>query len=62
VLTLATAFTRQNELKIAEVLAQFPGSTRLCGAEINSITDLMARSYCQAHSTLYFCHSDTADG
>ena len=62
VLALTTAFGNQDELKTAEKLARFPGSTRLCGAEINSITDLIGRGYCQEHSTLFFCHSDTAEG
>lgn len=62
VLALAAAFTRRDELTIAEELARLPGTTRLCGAEINSITDLIARDYCQDRSTLCFCHSDTAEG
>ena len=62
VLALAAAFTQRDELTIAEELARLPGTTRLCGAEINSITDLIARDYCQNRSTLCFCHSDTAEG
>ena len=62
VLALAAAFTRRDELTIAEELARLPGTIRLCGAEINSITDLIARDYCQNRSTLCFCHSDTAEG
>lgn len=62
ILALVSVFAQRDELKIAEILAQFPGSTRLCGAEINSITDLIARDYCQKRSTLCFCHSDTAEG
>ena len=59
---LTTAFARQDEPKIAEMLARLPGTTRLCGAEINSITDLIAHDYCQKRSTLFFCHSDTEEG
>jgi len=62
VLALSTAFAQQDELKTAEMLTQLPGSTRLCGAEINSITDLIAREYCEKYSTLCFCHSDTEKG
>ncbi len=62
VLALAAAFIQQDELEIAEGLARFPGATRLCGAEINSIANLIAHDYCQARSTLCFCHSDTDEG
>lgn len=62
VLALAEACGQQDELKMAEILAQLPGSLRLCGAEINSITDLITRHYSQERSTLCFCHSDTAEG
>ncbi|PIE83106.1 MAG: hypothetical protein CSA09_03300 [Candidatus Contendobacter odensis] len=60
--TLATAFAQRDELKIAEILVQLPGPTRLCSAEINSTTDLIARGYCQEHSTLCFCRPDTTEG
>lgn len=61
-LALVSVVAQRDELKVADILAQFPGSTRLCGAEINSITDLIERDYCQRRSTLCFCHSDTAEG
>ncbi len=59
---LAAARIQRDELKIAEELARLPGTTRLCGAEINSITDLLTHGYCQERSTLLFCHSDTVEG
>ncbi len=59
---LTSALEKKDELLIAERLKQLPGNTRLCGAEINSITDLVDRHYCQENSTLIFCHSDTEDG
>ncbi|MEZ5581395.1 MAG: putative CRISPR-associated protein [Candidatus Competibacteraceae bacterium] len=62
VITLADAFASRDLLKTAEILAQFPGSVRLCGAEINSITDLIKHQFCTEHSALFFCHSDTQDG
>ena len=62
VLALTAAFDSQDKLETAEKLARFPGSTRLCGAEINSITDLIGHGYCQERSTLFFCHSDTDEG
>ncbi len=62
VLALATAFTQRDELEIAKGLSQFPGATRLCGAEINSIANLIDHDYCQVRSTLCFCHSDTNEG
>lgn len=62
VANLSAAFTQRDTLKVANVLAQLPGATRLCGAEINSITDLLAHGHCQERSTLLFCHSDTVEG
>lgn len=59
---LAVAVQQQETSAIANLLARLPGSTRLCGAEINSITDLIGRGYCQKGSTLFFCHSDTDEG
>lgn len=59
---LAAAVQQQETSVIADLLAQLPGSTRLCGAEINSITDLIGRGYCQKGSALFFCHSDTDEG
>ncbi|MCL1465980.1 putative CRISPR-associated protein [Argonema galeatum] len=47
---------------LAELLGRVPGTTRLCGAEINSITDLIQREYCTKNCTLFFCHSATPDG
>jgi len=59
---LAAAVQQRETSAIADLLAQLPGSTRLCGAEINSVTDLIERGYCQKRSTLFFCHSDTDEG
>lgn len=47
---------------IAELLTQLPETTRLCGAEINSITDLIKWNYCTPNCKLYFCHSATEFG
>jgi len=62
ILALADAAKQKNVREIARLLAELPGSTRLCGAEINSIADLIERGYCEQRSTLYFCYSDTTDG
>ncbi|MBE9114940.1 putative CRISPR-associated protein [Lusitaniella coriacea LEGE 07157] len=48
--------------EIARSLTQLPGTTRLCGAEINSIADLITREYCTSNCKLYFCHSATESG
>jgi hypothetical protein len=40
---LKTALSTQNWKSLAESLGNIPGTTRLCGAEINSITDLIKR-------------------
>lgn len=47
---------------LALLLSSIPGNTRLCGAEINSITDLIERKYCVDKCALMFCHSATSDG
>jgi putative CRISPR-associated protein (TIGR02619 family) len=47
---------------LAENLVNIPGTTRLCGAEINSITDIIKRQYCEDKCLLLFCHSDTEEG
>lgn len=62
ILELANIFSREDWLGVAECLLKLPGWIRLNGAEINSITDLIGRGYCQERSTLFFCHSDTAEG
>lgn len=59
---LKTAFTDQNCSQIANYMTQIPGETRLCGAEINSITDLIEREYCTKDCLLIFCHSETKEG
>ncbi|MDJ1182078.1 putative CRISPR-associated protein [Roseofilum casamattae] len=47
---------------LAQLLAELPDTTRLCGAEINSISDLIAREYCTRNCQLYFVHSATENG
>lgn len=47
---------------LGKQLGVIPGSTRLCGAEINSITDIIKREYCQTNPNLILCHSATTDG
>lgn len=60
--SLRTALANQDWKHLAEVLGSIPGNTRLCGAEINSITDLIERGYCADKCFLVFCHSATPDG
>jgi putative CRISPR-associated protein (TIGR02619 family) len=60
--SLRTELHNQNWQELAKTLCDIPGITRLCGAEVNSITDLIARGYCAENSKLVFCHSATADG
>lgn len=62
VLALAKAYSERDPATIARALVALPATTRLCGAEINSIADLMAHDYCEPGSTLYFCCSQTGDG
>ena len=56
------ALDEQNWKLIAEALSKFPGTVRLCGAEINSITDLIQRGYCTENCSLVICHSATNEG
>lgn len=53
---------KQNWKSTAEYLSQLPGNVRLCGAEINSITDLIKHQYCTDNCDLVFCHSATPEG
>jgi len=62
IINLQALFAAKNFKGVAESLVQLPGNTRLCGAEINSITDLIAHQYCQENSELFFCHSQTPEG
>ncbi|GAB4460135.1 MAG: hypothetical protein OHK0037_06830 [Elainellaceae cyanobacterium] len=59
---LKTAFEQSDWVTLALHLSQLPPTLRLCGAEINSIGDLLQRGYVTPNATLLFCHSDTDDG
>lgn len=59
---LARAYQARDSAAMARVLAALPGTTRMCGAEINSITDLISHAYCASPSNLHFCASQTGDG
>ena len=60
--SLKTALADKKWKNLAEILGSLPGTTRLCGAEVNSITDLIQRGYCTDKCYLVFCHSATLDG
>ncbi len=62
VTNLKTAFNNENWDDVAQLLATIPATIRLCGAEINSITDLIQREYCAENSLLVFCYSATEQG
>ncbi len=62
VLKLRDAFTVNNIETLAKHLGELPGTVRLCGAEINSVTDLVDRDYCSRNCQLFFCYSQTPDG
>ena len=47
---------------LAQLLAELPDTVRLCGAEINSTSDLISREYCTRNDRLYFVHSATEQG
>lgn len=60
--TLESKIDKQHWKPVADLLTALPGTTRLCGAEINSITDLIQRSYCSDRCHLVLCHSQTDEG
>lgn len=59
---LKAAFENKEWDNVAQLLATIPATIRLCGAEINSITDLIQRGYCVENSLLIFCYSATEHG
>lgn len=60
--TLKDTLDKQDWLPVAKALNSIPGSVRLCGAEINSVYDLIQRNYCTNDCSLFFCHSATDEG
>jgi putative CRISPR-associated protein (TIGR02619 family) len=62
ILNLQSSFQANDLESVALALGQLPGITRLCGAEINSISDLIEKEYCQPNCELFLCHSQTPDG
>lgn len=58
---LAQAYTDKNWLEVATQLHQINPTDRLCGAEINSVTDLLKQGIIEK-GYLHLFHSDTDDG
>jgi len=60
---LAQAYREKNWLRVSACLGRLQPGERLCGAEINSIQDLLDRAEIQRPPfALHFCVSDTEDG
>ena len=59
---LRQAYAGSDWRVVADTLAEFPMSTRLCGAELNSLHDLVERAYLAADCRVLLLHSDTEDG
>lgn len=58
---LAQAYSLKDWQRVAELLHDLESTERLCGAEINSVTDLLKQGFIeQGH--LHLLHSDTCDG
>ena len=58
---MAQAYVLKDWQKVAELLHELKLTDRLCGAEINSVTDLLKEGFIeQVH--LHLLHSDTDDG
>jgi len=60
--SLNTAFTDGNLKQIADLLTTIPANVRLCGAEINSVADIIHHDYASNNCNLFFCYSATPDG
>jgi len=61
--SLRTAFDKVGEEKtIAGLLNTIPAIVRLCGAEINSVADIIHHEYAASNCNLFFCYSATPDG
>lgn len=58
---LGRAYSDKNWLEVAAQLRQIAPTERLCGAEINSVTDLLAEQEIE-RVNLHLLHSDTEDG
>ena len=58
---LARAYANQDWPEVAAQLRQRPPTERLCGAEINSVTDLLSHGHIET-GRLHLLFSDTADG
>ena len=58
---LARAYAKQNWPEVAAQLLPLPPTERLCGAEINSVADLLAHDHVET-GRLHLLFSDTADG
>jgi len=59
---LADAYEAGNWNAVVAALAELPGDTRLCGAEVNSIASLIKHGYAPTDAGIFFFHSDTDDG
>ena len=58
---LAQAYSKENWSEVANQLRKINPTERLCGAEINSVTDLLAQELIEK-GYLHLFHSDTDDG
>lgn len=60
--SLNNAFTNGNLEETANLLTTISPNVRLCGAEINSIADVIHHDYASSNCNLFFCYSATPDG
>lgn len=59
---LARAYSAGRDEDVAMQLLKLSGDDRVCGAEINSITDMVRKGYVEDKCGLFFMHSATNDG
>ncbi len=60
-IALAQAYSNRNWLEVATQLRKIKPTDRICGAEINSVTDLLAQQVIEK-GYLHLFHSETDDG
>jgi putative CRISPR-associated protein (TIGR02619 family) len=59
---LKVAYAEQNWTRLGKLMRLLPPETRLLGAEINSVHELIQRGHIEPKARLFFLHSDTEDG
>ncbi len=59
---LKVAYGEQDWTRLGKLMGELPAETRLLGAEINSVHELIQGGHIEPKARLFFLHSDTRDG